>query len=155
MRFLTRLLATFFYIGYVPVAPGTAATVAALLLFIIVCQNFALLAATCILLGLVGFLTAGRLERMVGKKDPREVVIDEVVGFFAAFILIPVRAIDGVVLLIGFLVYRFLDIMKPFPIRSLERLPGSWGIMLDDIACGFYTGGLLWIFLVLTTRASF
>ncbi|MFH0878057.1 MAG: phosphatidylglycerophosphatase A [Candidatus Omnitrophota bacterium] len=155
MKILTRLLATFFYVGYVPVAPGTAATVAALLLYIIVCQNFALLVVTSLLVGLAGFLTAGRFERMVGQKDPQEVVIDEVFGFFVAFILVPVASIDGVMLLVGFLVFRLLDIFKPFPVRRVERLAGSWGIMLDDVVCGFYTSGLLWIFLVLTHRGSF
>jgi phosphatidylglycerophosphatase A len=90
-------------------------------------------------LGLVGALFAlgvaasGHAEREARRRDPSFIVIDEVVGMLAALFALPARA--GV-FAAAFLCFRVLDIYKPFPLRRLERWPGGWGIMLDDLAAG-------------------
>jgi phosphatidylglycerophosphatase A len=137
-----KLIATFFYFGEFPVAPGTAGSFAGLLLFLAVFPSTILVAATFGVLLALGFFSAGRAEKIFNKKDPRQVVIDEVAGIFLVYFMIPVHALS---LGIGFLLYRLLDITKPFPVRRLEHLPGSYGIMCDDLLCGVYANLLLQI----------
>lgn len=140
LRRLDELIATFFYVGKFPFAPGTAGSFAGLLLFLSVLDKPALQVLLFVLLTALGFFSAGRAERIFGKKDPKPVVIDEVAGIFIAFFGIPAH---GLVFLSGFLLYRLLDIIKPFPARRLERLEGSAGIMLDDLLCAVYTNLIL------------
>ena len=137
---LVRLAATFFYVGEVPVAPGTAASFAGLLLVFATVDRPWLCAALFGLIALLGFLTAGPAEKIYGKKDPRQVVIDEVSGIFLVFFMVPVNWAS---LVTGFIVFRVLDVVKPFPARRLERLDGSWGIMADDLLCGLYANLIL------------
>lgn len=136
MLAFVRLISTFFYIGLVPAAPGTVASFAALLL--IVCfYDMPLALALFFILSLgLGFLLSGRAEKIFGKKDPSEVVIDEVAGLSIVFLGVPLH---WVFLATGFLLYRLLDIFKPLGLRRLEKLRGSYGIMADDLAAGIYT----------------
>lgn len=93
----------------------------------------------------IGSLTSTLVERKLGK-DPSEVVIDEVVGFLitmCGFCWSPRR------LIVGFFVFRFFDIAKPFPARRIERLPGGWGIMTDDVIAGIYSNMTLRIILLI------
>ncbi len=141
-RFI-KLITTFFYTGEFPFAPGTVGSFAGLLLFLLAFNHVWVTVLLFVLICALGFFTCGEAEKIFGKKDPREVVIDEVAGIFIVYFMIP---IDWVVLLVGFVLYRILDIIKPFPARRLERLKGSYGIMLDDILCGIYTNFILRIF---------
>jgi phosphatidylglycerophosphatase A len=89
----------------------------------------------------VGVWAASVVAREVGKKDPQIVVIDEVAG-----LLITMAAVDALswqTLLAGFVLFRALDMLKPWPIRKLERLPGGWGIVMDDVAAGIVAAGVL------------
>lgn len=140
MRTVVKLLTTFFYMGEVPFASGTVASFAGLLLFLSLSGHPLVSAVIFILLFLFGFLLAGQAEKIFGKKDPGEVVIDEVCGIFIVFFMIPIHWIT---IVSGFLLYRLFDIVKPFPARSLERLQGSYGIMLDDIMSAIYTNLVL------------
>ncbi len=74
------------------------------------------------------------------KKDPGEVVIDEIVGYLITMGLIPLHLIKVIV---GFILFRVFDIFKPFPIKRLERIGGGWGIMLDDAIAGLYAALIL------------
>ncbi len=135
-----KLLATFFYLGEVPFAPGTVGSLAGVYLYLIVAESPWLCASLFVFIVGVGFFSAGRAEKIFGKKDPREVVIDEVAGVFLVFFMVPLH---GVNIVLGFLLYRILDILKPFPVRQFERLRGSSGIMADDLMCGIYANLIL------------
>lgn len=90
----------------------------------------------------VGVWAASKAESLVGKKDPGIVVIDEVVGQMMTFLLVPVAA-GFWTLVAGFLLFRFFDIVKPYPIRKLEGLKSGVGIMADDVIAGAYAAILL------------
>ena len=92
----------------------------------------------------VGIWAGSRAEAVLGKRDPPQVVIDEIVGQLLTFGLI-FRNPRFTLLFLGFLFFRFFDIAKPFPIRSLEKVPLGFGIVLDDLAAGFYASLLLFL----------
>jgi len=95
---------------------------------------------------LVGVATSSSVERESGQPDPNFIVIDEVVGQWIALIAVPLRWQYA---LASFILFRGFDIFKPPPLRLLEKLPGGWGIMLDDVGAGLYALALmqLWIHL--------
>jgi phosphatidylglycerophosphatase A len=93
-----------------------------------------------IFLLIVGFLTSGRAENIFGIKDDRRIVIDEVCGMLLSLLFIPYKRLYY---LMGFLLFRLFDICKPYPMRKLELMPGSAGIMLDDIVAALYTNLVL------------
>lgn len=92
----------------------------------------------------IGIWSATRCEKLTGKKDPRIVVVDEVVGQLITFLLIPGKFGWGT-LVAGFLAFRLFDIWKPYPANRLEDLPAGWGVMADDAMAGFYAAVSLWI----------
>jgi phosphatidylglycerophosphatase A len=81
--------------------------------------------------------------------DSHRIVIDEAVGIIITLFLVPHRIIFFV---IGFLLFRFFDIIKPFPINSAQSLPGGWGVMLDDVVASLYSSITLWIFIIIFYR---
>jgi phosphatidylglycerophosphatase A len=89
----------------------------------------------------LGVWAAGQSEKFFGQTDPRSVVIDEVAGQMVAFLLFPHASWK--LLLAGFALFRIFDISKPFPAGRAERLPGGWGIMVDDVIAGAYALGAL------------
>jgi phosphatidylglycerophosphatase A len=133
---LAMLVATVGGAGYAPVAPGTVGSaVAALLLWLVPFSSFGLV------LFLLGVTAAGvwashRAERLLGAKDPTAIVIDEVAGLALALLAVP-RTLPVVV--VAFLLFRVFDVLKPFPARAAERLPGGAGAMADDLVAGLYT----------------
>lgn len=141
MNGLAVFIATFGYVGYFPVAPGTAGSLAALPLYALLrwlampAAELALIVAVAV----IGVWSAQGTEVALGRKDPGIVVIDEVLGMLITLALLPL-SIAGVVT--GFLVFRALDVVKPFPAGRLEHLHGGLGIMADDAMAGIY-GNLL------------
>ncbi len=131
-----KTIATFFGIGYLPYFPGTIGTLAGLVVFCLLGSDPRFQAAGVAVTIVAGFWSAGRMAAYLKEEDPRPVVIDEVAGILLGLLFLPVR---WPVLLAGFLIFRFLDILKPFGIRRLEDLPGGWGIMMDDLAAGLLT----------------
>jgi phosphatidylglycerophosphatase A len=135
------LVATFFGAGCLRPAPGTWGSLAALAIWSAAGHFIAPswhIPATILLAGLAlaaGIPAAGLVARARGEEDPSCVVIDEVAGQMLAFTGAP---LSWASLLAAFLLFRFFDIVKPPPIRSLERIPGGAGIMLDDVAAGLY-----------------
>jgi len=131
-----QLLATFFYIGKSPFAPGTVASFTGALLWII----FYSLPLLYVLLGigvtLLGFLISGPMEDIMNEKDPSCVVIDEVAGVMIAFFLLPLQ---WPVLLTAFFLFRVFDMFKLYPVNKAEEIGGGVGIMMDDIVAGCYT----------------
>jgi len=99
-------------------------------------------------LSAAGVWAASAVERASGKKDPQEVVIDEVSGQWLALLAGPALlsgALNWKSYLAGFILFRAFDIFKPFPARQAEALPGGWGIMADDWVAGAYAAGCLWL----------
>ena len=138
---LASVVATGLGSGYSPVAPGTAGSAVGLLLFWPL-RGLAWpwqLAAVAIL-SVVGALAAGRVAGKLGLEDPGLVVVDEVAGQWLTLVALPFTPVTA---LVGFLAFRAMDIVKPWPARDLERLHGGWGIVADDLAAGVYAHLLL------------
>lgn len=137
-------LATGLGLGYSPIAPGTVGSVWGLLLTLALRQWLAPApeAAAIVALALVGVPLCGAAVRALGRgKDPGAIVFDEIVSLPMTFFLLP---IDGPgVLVTGWLLNRVFDIVKPWPTRRLERLPGGWGVMADDWMAGLYSNLVL------------
>ncbi len=140
-------VATFFGAGYLKPGPGTWGSIAAALLWIATAwwfhlsqSSMAAVLATGIGLTIVlGVPAATIVERESGRTDPGFVVIDEVAGQWIALLFCPTDWAHG---LIALILFRLFDITKPFPVRRLERLPGGWGIVFDDVAAGLYALGI-------------
>ena len=95
---------------------------------------------------IMGVFTSNQVIKDTGKDDPSEVVIDELAGQWLALIGLP-HSIGFAIA--SFIIFRILDIAKPFPINQLEKLPHGWGVMLDDIAAGLITFGLINLYIYL------
>lgn len=137
---MTRLavfLATFGDVGLFPVAPGTAGSAAALLLWALLRWVGSPILDVAVIAGLLaaGCWAGSVAESHYGRSDPGHVVLDEVVGMLLTLLFIPVTWVG---ILVGFLLFRLFDIVKPFPARQCERLPGGVGIMTDDVVAGIY-----------------
>ena len=131
------VFATCAYVGYVPIAPGTfgsAAGLATLWLLRGTASGSAEAAAIVAVL-FIGVWSASAAERHFRRVDPGQVVIDEVFGMLVTLAFIPV-GVGGAI--VAFFLFRALDIVKPWPARRLEALPGGWGIMADDGMAGLY-----------------
>ncbi len=135
--------------GYVPGAPGTAGTLAAVGVVYLLSLAGGTILFSVLTLGLIiiSFATAGRCASILGREDPPEVVIDEVCGFLVCMLFVPLNPIN---LALGFFLFRFFDIAKPFPIRRVERLPGGYGIVMDDVLAGVYGNLCLQAFVLLS-----
>ena len=146
MTKLALAIATWFGCGYFPWGPGTAGSIAAVLIAAGL-QRFGLgreaLAALVLLILLPGIWAATATARHVGKKDPGIVVVDEVLGQWITLLALPVWNWKS--LLAGLMLFRLFDIWKPWPVRNLEKLPEGVGIVVDDLAAGGYAALILYI----------
>jgi phosphatidylglycerophosphatase A len=134
--FMARWVATGLGSGYSPVAPGTAGSAVGVLLFWpLAALGWPWQVAASAAVFLVGVAAAQRLSKQLGIEDPGVVVVDEVVGQWLTLAALP---FTPAVALAGFLLFRVMDVVKPWPARSLERLHGGWGIMADDVMAGVY-----------------
>jgi phosphatidylglycerophosphatase A len=123
--------------GKSPFAPGTAGTVVGVLLYLLLAGlPPAGYLAACVLVTVIAVWTAGEAEILLGKKDPGAVVIDEIAGFLVSMILVPPA---WAFIVAGFFLFRFFDVVKPWPLRRVQDLHGGPGIVLDDIGAGIYT----------------
>ena len=140
LRFLKKIIATLFFSGYTPVAPGTAGSALVAVVYFFFCSSLGVVEWLIVLTAafFIGVYTAHAVEREEGK-DPGLVVVDEGVGFLVTVAFLPH---SWGMALSGFLLFRVLDIVKPPPARQSERLPGGWGIVIDDVVAGIY-GNLL------------
>ncbi|WP_418789935.1 phosphatidylglycerophosphatase A [Phosphitispora sp. TUW77] len=127
---LIVFLASGLGLGLIPKAPGTFGTFLGLALALIFPNNVFLIIGCAVL----GIWISQEAEKVLQEHDSPKIVIDEIAG-----ILIAVYTWDGIYLIIGFLLFRALDIFKPIPINRLQRLPGGLGIMADDLAAGIIT----------------
>jgi phosphatidylglycerophosphatase A len=139
---ITRLavfICTFGYIGYFPIAPGTVGSMAGLAVYgwlrWIGAGSTSDAGIIAVLLAL-GVWSGTHAERYFGTTDPGPGVLDEVVGMLVTLIFAPAT---WPVALLGFVVFRALDVVKPFPARRCERLPGGVGMMADDVVSAVYS----------------
>lgn len=139
---LALVIATFFGSGYSPFAPGTAGTLAAVPIhyFLLSHVNTYTYIMVVLALTIVGIWASDVAVGLFSNKDPRQVVIDEVCGYFVTMFLVPL-SVTSVVL--GFFLFRAFDILKPPPARQFEDLPGGIGIVADDLMAGVYANIVL------------
>ena len=141
---MALIIATGLGVGYFPWAPGTVGSFLGIILILLL-SKFRLISGPRLLFHFLvvtlitgfGIWSASRAEIIFKRKDPPQVVVDEIVGQLLTFGLI-FKNPRFVLLLMGFLFFRLFDIIKPFPIRKLEKAPLGFGIVLDDLAAGFY-----------------
>ena len=140
-------LATGFYIGNIPFAPGTFGSILGLALCFFVAGLKLPLALACVVLFIaMAVRIAAEAEKLLKKKDPGCIVIDEIAGMAVALFGLPFNLTT---VLIGFIIFRFLDISKPFPIRALDKqVSGGLGIVIDDVVAGIFTNLLLRLIMV-------
>jgi phosphatidylglycerophosphatase A len=141
------VLASAFGAGYSPVASGTVGSFVTVVAIWLLPLTPLRIAIALVVVVLVGIWAGSRVERLLGKKDPGVIVIDEVAGMLLSVILLP-RTIP--VLITAFLLFRLFDIWKPFPARESQALTGGMGVMVDDLIAGVYA-----LVLVLGARALF
>jgi phosphatidylglycerophosphatase A len=160
--FIPRLIATGLFTGYSPWASGTVGTLAGLLIYLIPgIESPLLLGSLIVIMFFAGVFSSARVAAIVGHQltesaarakaalqkdshaaaDPSIVVIDEIVGMWITLLFLP-KTIP--VMVIGFLAFRAMDIIKPQPARAMEPIPNGWGIMLDDVVAGIYANVLTW-----------
>ena len=126
--------------GFAPKAPGTAGSIVGVLVYLVIeaAHANAYYLHAIIFFFIVGTWASSRVERLYGH-DSRRIVIDEVVGQMITFGLFAGRyQLSAIYIATGFGLFRLFDIVKPFPIRSLERLPGGLGVVADDVGAGLY-----------------
>lgn len=150
-RFLLYTFATFFGTGYAPIAPATVASFAFTVIWVLAGPvDLSIQIALLVVVTAVGIPVATYVEKREGK-DPSLVVSDEIAGMLVTFLAVETTMLGYV---IGFFLFRFFDILKPYPVRNFEKLPAGWGITIDDIAAGIYArivlGVLIWKIPMLT-----
>ena len=125
-----------------PIAPGTWGSLAAVIGWWLWLQYLDPLVFIVLIITIftIGVFATNIIIDHTGEKDPSRVVIDEVAGQWLGLLMLP----DGALYIAGaFILFRFLDILKPWPIRQLEQFPKGWGVMLDDMLAGLLTLGLI------------
>ncbi len=136
MNFLAIALATAFGAGYAPIAPGTFGSAVGLVLWWLLPQSTAVQFAAIVVVFALGTWSGSVAERHFKRTDPGHVVLDEVLGMQITLFLNPVGWVGA---LIGFLLFRVADIIKPYPANKLEALHGGFGIMADDAMAAVYS----------------
>jgi phosphatidylglycerophosphatase A len=136
MQKLIKQCATFFGVGFLPRMPGTWGSMCGAGIYLLTRYSWPAYWSAAILITAAGFLVSGKYEAAQRYKDPPEIVIDEVSGMLFTYALVSFSLAN---LAAGFCLFRFFDIVKPYPIRNIESLPGSAGIMLDDLLAALYS----------------
>jgi phosphatidylglycerophosphatase A len=141
--------ATGFYSGKIPIAPGTFGSLVGLVFCFFLSGHEPLFVLVCIaLVTAFSIWIADRTEKLLARKDPGEIVIDEIAGMMVTMAFLPFTVFTAV---LGFFIFRFIDILKPFPIRFMEKkIPGGAGVVADDIAAGIM-GNILLRFVIYLT----
>ncbi len=149
---LSAVFSTFFYVGYIPLCPGSAASALGVMLVYFLCPHKDLYVLFFFLITFLGFISSDQMEKHLKEKDPSCIVIDEVAGVFLAFFMLP---LTWGVIFTGFFLFRALDMFKIYPINKFESLPGGAGVMMDDLMAGLYTNIIMHIALGISGGKSF
>ena len=145
---LATWIATAGGLGYAPI-PGTVTSLPVALLVWALAPATTWLVPITLAVTAVGIWAAGREEARLGLHDPSSIVVDEVAGMLVAMLAAPPGLGWALVL---FVLFRVMDVWKPFPIHRLQDLPGGWGIVVDDLLAGVYAGLLGWLAHLLWAR---
>lgn len=151
-----RLFTSYFGLGYLPIAPGTWGSLLPAILFTAMCFSplpriivLVLMFFIAVDASTICVLFSSDAIEATGKKDPPEVVVDEVAGQALTLLPFSFYGTSGneviIITLAGFILFRLFDIIKPWPCRKLEKLPAGWGILADDLMAGFYAAIVLMI----------
>jgi phosphatidylglycerophosphatase A len=136
INWFEKLVGSGFYTGYIPIASGTFGSLAAIVLYFIPgFEKLEIIIPAIVLLFVYGLFVSSKFEKVYGK-DPAQCTVDEIVGTWIALLALPKTLL---IILTSFLIWRSLDIIKPFPARTSEKLPGGLGIMIDDVISGLYS----------------
>lgn len=148
MKFFAQIFSTVFGIGYVPLAPGTVASVLAIFLYkFSLCKwSWPPYLGLLVLLFFMGAFASSRYAKATKKEDPRSVVIDETLGQLIVLFRLPPSWLP---LCAGFVLFRAFDILKPFVIKKAENFPRGWGIMMDDVVSGLCAGIIINLVMIL------
>ena len=135
MRQLVTAIATGLYSGFIPITPGTFGTIPAWAIgYFFIRGDQRILAAACVVTFILSVWSASKAESIFGH-DAKKIVIDEWIGMFIAFILLPFTLKAYI---IAFFAFRFFDVVKLWPASSFEKLPGGWGVTMDDVGAGIH-----------------
>jgi len=141
MNYFTTILATGFGVGYSPIAPGTLGTLLAIPIYFFLSEiPFPLYEITLAGFFFLAVWVSDKAGAVFGKKDDQRIVIDEMMGFFITMLWVTKTPFF---ILVGFILFRFFDILKPFPIRRFEKVRGGFGVVLDDVLAGIYANIML------------
>lgn len=143
---LSEAVSTMGYIGYVPKAPGTLGSFVALFLIALRPDSVIAQVGTLFIWFILATLACDIYHRKVRQADPQQIVADEAIGILVTFLAIP---LSPATILMGFVLFRVFDILKPQPIRFFESWPGGWGIVLDDFAAGVFANIILHVLILL------
>ena len=131
-----RFVASFFYLGKLPYAPGSWGSLGAILLWLLLPITLSFHISALVILFVLGIYSSNKMVKYLDNQDPPEVVIDEVVGMGISLFMLPH---DLGLYLLAFFLFRIFDIVKPLFINRMQDFPGGWGIMLDDVMAGLLT----------------
>ena len=155
MNKFSVFITTLFGVGFFPKAPGTAGTFFAMVLYYVLAVvlniNWIIIYTSLLFITFVSVYLIYKAEETLGHDSPK-IVIDELIGYFTAVIFLPKTII---VLFLAFIVFRFFDIKKPEPVNVSQKLPGGWGVVIDDVIAGIYTNAVMWIFVVVFKYLKF
>lgn len=146
VRFITIYIASLSFVGYFPLFPGTLGTLMALPLYFYLSKidvSVLMYSLMLILLLIGGGVVCHWSEKYFNQKDPPQIILDEFLGYLVAVFLIPFSLKN---ILISFLLFRFLDIKKPFFISKLQVISGGMGVLVDDVATGIMTNLFLQVY---------
>ena len=139
-NFLIKTISSFFYVGYLPVIPGTFASIAASAIIWLLKGHPTVYVLVTIIITVAGFIVSAKAEKLFGKKDAECIVIDEIAGMFLSILFLP---INTVTLFCAFVLFRGFDAAKIYPADILHKSDGAGGVMADDIVAGIYTNLVL------------
>ena len=141
MNFLSNLISTFFYLGKLPKAPGTWGSIGALFVWSLIPESLLFRFTLLVITLIIGFIACEFSLQQIDDPDPSYIVIDEVVGLWIALLFVPKTIFF---FLLGFVLFRLFDVLKPSFIYSVQFFKGSLGVMLDDIFSGLLVMLILW-----------
>ena len=142
MRRVIKFTTSFFYLGHSPYMPGTLGSLAGLLIYFVVKDKLPIYTFSVLFLFALGILFSSEAEKIYKRKDAQTIVIDEACGMMLSLYLVPYNLWIAI---LGFVLFRVFDIVKPPPAKAIEKFSGSFGIMFDDIIAAIYTNFILQI----------
>lgn len=135
-------------VGYLPLIPGTFGSLVGVGIFLLLSRTTVGLVVSIVAVIVAGIWAGSRTEALAGRKDPGKIVVDEVAGqLIATLPLVFFTQWSIAAVMVSFVLFRFFDIVKPYPANRLQDLEGGMGVMCDDLVAGVYAAVLVWIFI--------